>query len=144
MWEGGLRVPFLARWPGRIPAGSVCDGFLTALELFPTFLAAAGAEPPRGVVLDGFDMLPVLRGQTGSPRSGMFWERRRDRAARVGQFKWVDTEKGGGLFDLGADIGEQHDLAAERPDLLATLRARFAAWKAEMDAAEPRGPFRDY
>lgn len=144
MWEGGLRVPFIARWPGRIPAGTVTDAFLTSLDLFPTFLAVAGAESPRGVVLDGFNMLPVLQGKTRSVRNEMFWERRGDRAARVGSLKWVETGKGGGLFDLSQDVGEKHDLSSERPELLARLKARFAAWKAEMEASEPRGPFRDY
>ena len=144
LFEGGVRVPFLARWPGRIPAGSTTDGFLTSLELFPTILAAAGVEAPEGVVLDGFDMLPTLAGDTSSPRESMFWQRRLDRAARVGPYKWVDTEAGSGLFDLRNDLGERHDLSAEQPGLLADLRARFDAWARDMDAAEPRGPFRDY
>lgn len=144
MFEGGLRVPFLARWPGRIPAGAVSDAFLTALDLFPTLLAAAGAVPPEGVVLDGFNMLPVLQGQASSPRTEVFWERREDHAARVGSFKWVESAKGRGLFDLSQDLGEKHDLSAERPELLQKVKSRFAAWKAAMEASEPRGPFRDY
>jgi arylsulfatase A-like enzyme len=144
MFEGGLRVPFVARLPGRIPAGRVSPEFLTSLELFPTFARLAGAELPDGVISDGFDMLPVLAGERPSPRTGMYWERRGDRAARVGQWKWVDSARGGGLFDLAADIGERHDLSREKPDVLAHVKSRFAAWKQEMDAAEPRGPFRDY
>jgi arylsulfatase A-like enzyme len=84
MWEGGLRVPFLARWPGKLPAGKVTDAFLTALELVPTLLAASGAKAPEGVKLDGFDMLPVLRGEVESPRWEMFWQRRGDKAAQDG------------------------------------------------------------
>ncbi len=144
MFEGGLRVPMIARWPGRIPAGSTSNAFLSTLELFPTFLAAAGAETPEGVVLDGFDMAPVLAGEASSSREAMFWRRRLDRAARVGRYKWVDSAQGVGLFDLKSDIGERVDLSAERPDILADLEARFDAWEAKMDAAEPRGPFRDY
>jgi arylsulfatase A-like enzyme len=144
MFEGGIRVPLLARWPGRLPAGKTTDEFLTALEVFPTLLAAAGAKAPEGVVLDGFDMLPALQGRAGSARAEMFWERRRDRAARVGTYKWVDAAAGKGLFDLAKDPGEQRDLSTEQPELLARVQARFAAWKKTMDAAEPRGPFRDY
>ncbi len=144
MWEGGIRVPFIARWPGVIPAGTVTDEFITALELFPMFVNAAKARLPKGVHYDGFDMLPVLQGKTKSSRLEMFWERRLDRAARVGQFKWVQAGKGGGLFDLSKDIGEKNDLSAEKPEVLAMLKARFESWKNEMDAAEPRGPFRDY
>jgi arylsulfatase A-like enzyme len=145
MWEGGLRVPFIAWWPGKLPAGTVTDEFLTGLELLPTFAAISGARPPADVKLDGFDLLPVLRGEKKSPRSEMYWERRSQRAARVGNWKWVDM--GGnntGLFDLSADLGEKRDLTKERPEVVTMIRGKFAAWKKEMDAAEPRGPFRDY
>jgi arylsulfatase A-like enzyme len=144
LWEGGLRVPFVARWPGRIPAGVVRDEFLTTLELFPTFVAAAEAKPPRDVTLDGFDMLPVLSGRTPSPRTEMFWEFRGDKAARIGQFKWLDSEKGRGLFDLSNDPGESHDLSESKPEIVARIRQRYAAWSQALEAAEPRGPFRDY
>ena len=144
MWEGGLRVPFLARWPGRLPPNTVTHEFLTSLELFPTLLAGSGAKPPAGVKLDGFDMTPVLQGKAKSPRTEMFWERRGDRAARVGNWKWVESEKGGGLFDLTTDLGEKNDLTKQNPDMAARMRAKFNAWKQEMDSAEPRGPFRDY
>ena len=153
MWEGGVRVLSLARWPGKLPAGSVNNEFLTTLEIFPTLCSITGAKPPEGVVLDGFDMIPILRGDRHSPRDEMFWERRGDKAARVGKWKWVAHEKpqgsqhsaaGGGLFDLSTDIGEQKDLATERPEVLKMVKDRFAAWKQAMDDAEPRGPFRDY
>jgi arylsulfatase A-like enzyme len=144
MWEGGLRVPFIARFPGRIPAGTKNAEFLTTLELFPTFTALAGAKLPQGVVYDGFDMLPVLTGKAKSQRTEMFWQRRDDQAARVGRYKWVKSSRGGGLFDLESDIGERHDLSREQPALLKKLKTRFAAWRKGMDAAEPRGPFRDF
>lgn len=144
MWEGGLRVPFIAWWPGHVPAGKVTDEFLTSLELLPTLAAVAGATLPPDVKLDGFDLMPVLRGERKSPRAEMFWQRRSDKAARVGKWKWVESGKGGGLFDLSADLGESRDLSLEKPDVLVRVKARFDAWKKEMDAAEPRGPFRDY
>jgi arylsulfatase A-like enzyme len=144
MWEGGLRVPFIAWWPGHVPAGKVTDEFLTSLELLPTFAAAAGAKLTTGVKLDGFDLLPILRGEKKSPRAEMFWQRRSDKAARVGQWKWIESAKGGGLFDLSADLAETRDLSAEKPDVLARVKGRFETWRKEMDAAEPRGPFRDY
>lgn len=145
MWEGGLRVPFIAWWPGRLPAGRVTDEFLTSLEILPTLATVTGATVPREIVLDGFDMLPVLRGEQSSRRTEMFWERRRERAARVGNWKWLDMgDDRKGLFDLSADIGETRDLSNEKPEVLDMVRSRFEAWKREMDAAEPRGPFRDY
>lgn len=146
MWEGGLRVPFIAWWPGKLPAGVVTDEFLTSLEIMPTLTAISGARPLAGVTIDGFDMLPVLRGEKKSPRTEMFWERRSHRAARVGNWKWVDM--GGrnttGLFDLATDLGETRDLSKERPDVLKMMQGKFAAWRQAMDATEPRGPFRDY
>jgi arylsulfatase A-like enzyme len=144
MWEGGLRVPFIARWPDVLPAGRVSDEFLTALELLPTFLSAAGALQPDGVQLDGFDALPVLKGTTPSPRDAMFWQRRGDMAARVGRWKWVQTSKGSGLFDLANDLGEKSDVSADHPSEMAMMKARFEAWRKAMDASEPRGPFRNY
>ncbi len=144
MWEGGIRVPFVARFPGRIPAGTVSQEFLTALEIFPTLAKLAGQELPEGITYDGFDMLPVLAGKQPSPRKEMFWQRRGDKAARVGDWKWVDSSRGGGLFDLSEDISEQRDLSQERPELLKRIKSRFAAWQQEMEESEPRGPFRDY
>lgn len=144
MFEGGIRVPCIVRFPGRIPAGRVCDEFLTSLEVVPTVLTASGASSPPGVVLDGFDMLPVLAGATPSPRKEMFWQRRGDKAARVGNWKWVDSQAGKGLFDLASDIGEENDLSQQRPEVLKMLQERFAAWQQAMDEAEPRGPLRDY
>lgn len=144
MWEGGLRVPFLMKWPGKVPAGKVTDEFLTSLEILPTLLAATGTPAPEGLKLDGFDLLPVLRGEKPSARTEMFWQRRSDVAARVGPWKWVQSAKGQGLFDLSTDLGEERDLSTERPEVLERVKGRFAAWQAEMEGSEPRGPFRDY
>ncbi len=144
LFEGGVRVPCLVRWPGRIPAGKVCREQLTSLEIFPTLVKASGLKPSADIVLDGFDMLPVLEGKAKSSRKEMFWQRRGDRAARVGNWKWVDSAKGRGLFDLATDLSEQHDLSEQKPEVLKMVKGRFSAWKKQMAEAEPRGPFRDY
>ncbi len=144
MFDGGIRVPCIVRWPGHLPAGRVCDEFLTSLEVFPTVLAACAVQPPKDVVLDGFDMTPVLAGKSPSPRKEMFWQRRDDKGARVGQWKWVESAAGNGLFDLSTDISEEKDLSQEKPEILKMVQQRFAAWKQTMQTAEPRGPFRDY
>lgn len=144
MWEGGLRVPFVIRWSGKVPAGKVTNEFLTSLEIFPTLLAATGAKPLEKVQLDGFDMLSVLHDEKESPRRQMFWQRRSEKAARVDNWKWVESSVGGGLFDLANDLGETKDLSKERPEVLASIKASWEAWRRDMDAAEPRGPFRDY
>lgn len=144
MWEGGLRVPFIARWPGKLPAGKVSGEFLTSLELAPTLLAATDAKAPEGVKLDGFDMMPVLLGEVKSPRTEMFWQRRSDKAARHQNWKWLESAKGHGLYDLSTDTGETRDLSKEKPNIARMMQQKFSAWRKEMDAAEPRGPFLDY
>lgn len=74
----------------------------------------------------------------------MFWQRRGDKAARVENWKWIESGKARGLYDLSVDIGETKDLSAEKPEVARMMKGKFEAWRAEMDAAEPRGPFRDY
>ncbi len=152
-FEGGLRSPLIAWWPGVIPAGATTHEFLTALEILPTFAAVGGAPTPD-VKLDGFNMLPVLQGKQKSPRREMFWDWPSVyQAARVDNYKWVAYVPRGNkdnrppteeLFDLASDPSETRNLAGEKPDVLARVKARFAAWRAEMEAAEPRGPFRNY
>lgn len=144
LFEGGIRVPMIARWPGRIPKGTLSDEFTSTLEFFPTFLAAAGADSPPELILDGFNMLPVLEAGARSSRQDFFWQRRNDKAARVGSWKWLESEQGGGLFDLSKDREEKRDLAAEKPEVFKMVKARWSAWRKEMDETEPRGPFRDY
>jgi len=144
MFEGGLRVPCIVRWPGKIPAGTTSDAFLTSLEVVPTLCAATGAALPKGVALDGFDMLPVLQGKKRLLRSEMFWQRKLDKGARVDHWKWVESSRGSGLFDLRHDLGERRDLSKEKPEVLKNVQARFTNWKKQMQAAEPRGPFRDF
>jgi arylsulfatase A-like enzyme len=122
----------------------VSDEFLTTLELMPTLAAAAGAKTRDGVMLDGYDMLPTLAGQAPSPRQEMFWEFRGQKAARIGNYKWIASDRASGLYDLAADVGESSDLTQKNPALAADMAGRWDAWRKQMDQAEPRGPFRDY
>ncbi len=144
-WEGGIRVPCLIRWPdGDVPAGRVNDAFLSSLEILPSLASAAGAKPTGDVVLDGFDWWATLRGSQPSPRQEMFWKRRDLIAARVGNWKWVVMNGKQGLFDLETDLGESIDLIQQNPKIAQRVQSRYDHWIREMDAAEPRGPFRDY
>jgi arylsulfatase A-like enzyme len=144
MFEGGIRVPCIVRWPGKIPADTTNNEFLTSLEIFPMLRTATGAAMPANLILDGFDMLPVLQGKMKSSRQEMFWQRRLDKSARVGHWKWVESSRGNGLFDLRKDLSEKYDLSKEKPEVLKMMKTRFANWEKEMKATEPRGPFRDY
>ena len=86
----------------------------------------------------------MLAGEQSSQRKEMYWQWRTRKAARYENWKWVDSDRGSGLFDLSKDIGEQNDLSRERPELLNTIKGRWQAWRRRMDESEPRGPFRNY
>jgi len=142
--EGGIRVPLIARWPGVIPAGTETGEFLSSLEIFPTLMELAGGRVPENVVLDGFNMLPVLQGKVQSVRTQLFFESRNSRAARVGKYKWIETIQYSGLFDVLKDPAEKNDLSEDYPYILQFIKMQWENWRREMNAAEPRGPFRDY
>ena len=144
MFEGGIRVPFLMRWPDQIKPGVVSDEFLTALEIFPTLVQAAGADLPENTVFDGFDMLPVLQGQRESPRKNMFWERKGEYGARVGKWKLVHSRGSTGLFDLSEDLGEQNNLSNKLPAVKERMESSYLQWLKTMHDTDPRGPFRNY
>ncbi|MCP5558694.1 MAG: sulfatase-like hydrolase/transferase [Verrucomicrobiaceae bacterium] len=144
MFEGGVRVPCIIRWPGHVPAGKVSDEFLTSLEVVPTILAATGATAPAGHKLDGHDMLPVIADGKPSPRDRMTWVRQGDQAVRWQHYKWIRTPKEEYLFDLEHDLGEKENLISSQPALLKQMRGLFDEWVTDMNQAEPRGPFRDF
>lgn len=135
-WEGGIRVPAMVRWPGRIAPGTVCREMLSSLDVLPTLLAAAGGTLPGDRIFDGRDVGPALAGESESPHDAMYWVYQRSRrerwqAVRRGHMKLirsVDTDPWQ-LYDLRADIGETDDLAAEQPDTVRDLAARFEQWE---------------
>lgn len=145
MLEGGIRVPFLAAWPGRLPAGTTCAAPVSALDLAPTALAAAGVAPEGP--LDGVNLLPVLAGEVAAPvRDALFWRFGPQRAVRQGRWKLVDwrdfeakANSGWQLYDLAADPGETRDLAAAQPAVVADLRARWEVWDRGNAAPRWRG-----
>jgi len=134
LWEGGIRVPFIVRWPSRIPAGRRVDAPAHAIDLFPTLLAAAGGEPQKSWQLDGINLLPEWLGAGAGAARDLFWEWRvpgaESVALRSGDDKLLINEGQALLFDLGRDPGESNDLAAAQPARVAELRAKLAAWLA--------------
>jgi len=133
--EGGLRVPFLLRWPARLPAGSVYSRPVSTMDLYPTFCAAAGAAAPPGTVLDGVNLLPFLRGESGGdPHEILFWKEDEAGAVRQGDWKLLlgPGEPRPRLFHLSEDIGEQHDLAAREPERLERLYRAWTRWAATL------------
>jgi arylsulfatase A-like enzyme len=155
MHEGGVRVPFIARWDGKVPAGSVDTTQLQSLDLYPTFAAIAGAKLPADHALDGVDLSGRLQTEPEAvAERALFWHFpgylqangkagtwRTTPAASVrrGDLKamfWFETRTWS-MFDLAADIGESNNLASSRPDELRALAAELRAWLAKTSAPMP-------
>jgi arylsulfatase A-like enzyme len=140
LWEGGIRVPCLMRWPARLPQGKTTKQPGITMDLTATILAAAGAKTPSTYRPDGIDLLPILTGDRPEVERTFFWRvartGRHQKAVRHGQWKFVQDDMVEMLFDLEKDIGERRDLAYRRPEVLAKLKKLLADWEAEM-AKEP-------
>jgi arylsulfatase A-like enzyme len=137
LWEGGVRVPCLMRWPERLPAGKTMSQMGITMDLTATFLMTAGAKVPTEYKLDGIDLLPVLSGQAKEQERTFFWRihrsDRQQKAARQGKWKYLKDASTEFLFDLDSDIGERHNLAYRHPELVTRLRQLHAVWEADVD-----------
>ncbi len=130
--EGGIRVPFLVRWPGKIPAGRVIDTPVSTLDIASTALAAAEIKPPDN--LDGVDLLPILRdpSATLAPRI-LHWRFWGQIACREGQWKYLSVRNQKEfLFDLSSKDHEKINLADKHPEILSKLRSASQTWAAEL------------
>lgn len=132
--EGGLRVPQIAWWPGRIPAGRVTGQVCITMDLTATCLAAAGVAPAPDHPLEGVDLLPLLTGAAPEFERTLYWRmyNRRQRAVRRGDWKYLKVAEREFLFDIAYDPRERGDLSAKQPALLDELRALWEAWNREM------------
>ena len=129
--DGGVRVPFLAEWPGVLPVGRVYDAPVLSLDLAATALAAAGISDAK---LDGVDLVPFLTGRaSGAPHPAIFWRWRSQAGVRAGRFKLVrlgaDRRY---LFDLDDPAGETRNRIADQPAVAADLEKQLAAWSATL------------
>ena len=127
LYEGGLRIPMIVRWPGRIKAGTVSDNLWYFPDVMPTLAELAGVEPPDGI--DGISIIPTLLGEEAVGRKQkmhefLYWEHRGHVAVRTGKYKAVKPGKNKPfeLYDLDADISEQNDIADKHPDILARMK----------------------
>lgn len=142
VWEGGIRVPAVFRWPARLPAGRVDTQPGITMDITATILAATGAAVPPETKLDGIDLLPILAGRAPAPERPLFWrfggpKHRNQRAVRQGDWKLL-IDAGSFqplfLFNLRADPGERNDLSFHHPEIVARLRPLIDTWEKEVEA----------
>ena len=137
LWEGGIRVPLILRWPDALPAGQTSSQVAITMDLTASILAATNTRAPAGHRLDGINILPVLRGETEPVGRDLYWRvnrpDRRQRAIRSGGWKLLQDADSLELFDLRHDPGERSDLAAQHPDVVSRLRLMVDQWEAEVN-----------
>lgn len=138
-WEGGMREPTIARWPGKIPANKTCDAVASEMDVLPTFVKLAGGEVPTDRKIDGLDIWPLLSGQSQtSPHKALYYfDSKKLQAVRSGPWKLAITPQGTGrgfgaptpatfdnprLYNLDDDIGEQTNVASQHPEVVARLQ----------------------
>ncbi|MEY2822354.1 MAG: hypothetical protein RL105_1926 [Verrucomicrobiota bacterium] len=154
-WEGGVRVPTIARWPGRIPAGTARSTAAGTIDVLPTFVGLASGKVPAEPVIDGRDIAPLLTGRTEEPsrEAHYYFAGYEVQAVRQGRWKLAIAPQPAGLgkrkdegvikkvprlYDLEADIGETTDLAEREPSVVARLTALAEKMNAEIGGNSPR------
>jgi arylsulfatase A-like enzyme len=153
-WEGGVRVPTIARWPGKIAPGSVCDAVAGTIDLLPTCVSLAGGKVPATPDIDGRDISPLLLGKTqDSQREAHYYFSGYNlQAVRQGPWKLAiatqpetmgkgaatDASKNPRLYNLDTEIGEQTNLADQHPNIVAKLTALADKMNAELGGKEPK------
>ncbi len=155
LYEGGIRVPFIVRWPGKVKAGATNETPVAHIDVYPTLLEIAGTKPRAGVVLDGVSFLPVLRGAAPAvAREAIYWHfpgylesyvhPRGWRtgpvgAIHAGDFKLLEFFESGALelYNLREDLGETRNLAGAQPEKVRELHAKLVAWRQTIGAHMP-------
>ena len=148
LYEGGLRVPWIVRWPGRVPAGSICATPVISTDCHPTLLEAAGLQPAPGSTLDGRSLIPLFEQKPGFDRDAIFFhypnyafhkKNRLGSAMRAGDFKLITYYDNGELelYRLSSDIGEEVNLSQQHPEIVRQLKDKLDAWLRQTDARLP-------
>ena len=149
LYEGGIRVPMIVRWPGVTKPSELCTAPVISTDLFPTALEAAGLKNDPSTPCDGESLVGVLRGDRALEREALFWHypnyawhgsNRLGAAVRAGRFKLIKhfDDNSVELYDLATDIGEEADLSSKRPDLAMKLRESLDAWLKDVSAEMPK------
>jgi arylsulfatase A-like enzyme len=138
VWEGGIRVPAIFRWPARLPAGKVSAQVGIVQDVSASILAATGTTVPAAARPDGIDLLPMLAGRSPAVERTLFFRfgtgNARQLAVRQGSWKLLIDGAKRYVFDLSRDVGERNDLTNLRQDVAQRLRPLLAAWEADVDA----------
>ncbi len=139
LWEGGIRVPALIRWPGRVPAGHVTPQVGITMDLSASILAATGTPVPADARLDGINLFPILEGRTPVVERTLFWRVRAggldQRAVRSGDLKLlIDGAVRLMLFNVRKDLGERDDVAQQQTAVVRRLHQQLRAWEKDVDA----------
>ncbi|RIK74921.1 MAG: sulfatase [Planctomycetota bacterium] len=147
MYEGGIRVPLIVRAPGVTQPAAQCDTYISSVDYYPTLLELAGQAPPAGQLLDGKSFVPLLRGDENYERGPIYWHYphygnqggQPAAAIRDGDWKLITFLEDGRseLYNLASDLSEKHDLAAQEPQRVATMREQLAAWQGAVGAPAP-------
>ncbi len=147
LYEGGIRVPLIIKWPGRTEPGSLNDQPTMSMDLYPTMLEMAGLPLRTNQHRDGVSLTPLLTGNEGLPRDTLFWHfphyhgsgNRPTGAIRAGDFKLIEwfEDNHVELYNLHDDLGETKNLAAEMPEKADELRTALHAWRHAVDARMP-------
>ena len=130
-WEGGVRVPFIAHWPGEIPAGSICTGTATSMDLFPTFEHLAEVQMADGLIRDGYDLFPRLKNAASSEyKSFFYFNGNRMEAVRMGNWK-LHIERAE-LYNLETDPGETNDMYSQRQDVVESFFGEISRYRQDL------------
>jgi arylsulfatase A-like enzyme len=144
LWEGGIRVPAIVCWPGKIPANKVISTPITHMDFTATILSLAKAKANASFPLDGMDISPWLfRGKAPDVSRVFYWrvsQRYQQKATRMGNWKYLQTETGEYLFDLASDPYERNSLKVAFPHKLNEMKEMLAAWEKEMLPPIPLSP----
>jgi arylsulfatase A-like enzyme len=148
MYEGGTREPLLVKWPGVVEPGSVCTVPVTSPDFYPTMLEMAGLDLRPRQHTDGVSLVPLLRGGDTLDREAIFWHYPHygnqggtpGSSVRAGDYKLIEFFEDGSveLYNLREDIGEDHDLSEEEPEVTARLRGMLSTWRARVEAKIPQ------
>jgi arylsulfatase A-like enzyme len=132
LWEGGIRVPAFVRWTGTIKPGIISKQVVVTMDWTATILSAGGVKPQQDFPLDGIDLMPVLTAKEKNVERTIYWrtfQRIKQKAIRMGEWKYLQDEEGEYLFNLLDDPGEKKDLKATQPAIFKKLKTEYSTWE---------------